>query len=230
MGIITSESFDGVTVPALPSGWVASADISTQASVSNSSPNALQNTVDSTTKFAYYDGADDGNGGDAQASFVLIPVTIGTVVRAAYSLVRMTAPSTTVAGMTSYFTFVNTVSGLVTLGKFVSGSITNFSSITSGAIAGLAFNIRPYCIAIGTTITARIQRLSDGNWLDSAGVWQPTVQDHIAHTDASISGVGKAGIGMQRGDSSDLHFIDDFVFETAPVVTATRRRASASFI
>jgi len=47
--------------------------------------------------------------------------------------------------------------------------------------------------AVGTTITGRVQRLSDNQYLTSAGAWQAGAVDCITVTDANVTAAGRAG-------------------------------------
>lgn len=233
MGVIIAENFDVLTPPAMPTGWLSSAGISSQASAGtfNTSPNALRNTVDATMQIAYYNTSNDGNGGDAQTSFNVIPVSQNNVYCVAYALARMTVPATTQAGLTSYFFSVDTSTSYVDIGKIVAGTFTNFAFQTEVASFFVGYKFRMYLICIGTALTARVQRLSDRRWLANNATWHTAVQDYLTTTDASISGVGKGGVGMQRFNSSELHYVDDFKFETAPApVPAVRRVVSGSYL
>lgn len=233
MGVIVAENFDALTPPAMPTGWLSSAGISTQTGTGtfNTSPNALRNTVDATMQIAYYNTSNDGNGGDAQTSFNVIPVSQNNVYCVAYALARMTVPATTQAGLTSYFFSVDTSTSFVDLGKIVAGTFTNFVTKTEVASFFAGYKFRIFLICIGTALTARVQRLNDLKWLDNTAAWKVPVQDYLTTTDASLAGVGKGGVGMQRAGPTELHYVDDFKFETAPApVPAVRRVVSGGYL
>lgn len=230
MGVITSENFDGVTPPAFPANWVVGAGIETESGASYSGSQAVGNTVDSTTHVAYYD-MDDGNGGDAQVSAVLVPTIAGiggSNLRVAWLLVRMTGAGTNINTLTGLFLFVNTVTGFIEVGKAASG-FTNYNSATLSQLAGLAIPIKLYLTSVGSSLTARVQRMSDLKWLNVSNAWQSASVVLLAGTIGGLSGAGRAGIAMQRSNSGNLHYFDDFVFETAPV-PARRRQGGVTYI
>lgn len=230
MSTILAENFDGVTAPALPSGWVMAAGYQTETSSFVSSPNGLANVTNNNFGTAYYNTVTDGNGGDAQASAWFhwsasggggaSPVVLCRITSVSAGL--FTAPLTCYAAIADFG-----VSGF-TLNKVVNGVVTQL-----GASLSFAFSVGEkyllYCRCVGTTIILRCQRASDGKWCDSSGVFQTGIQDAITRTDSAVSGAGKAGLVIFRQVGGTTIYADDFLWETVGSPN-TRRRASSSFI
>ena len=230
MAIVKAESWDGVTAPAIPSGWSTVAAWGTETSVFASAANGVQNTNTAVTTVAFWNTNNDGNGGDAMTSATFLFSGAGTNI-ACYVFCRMTTASTLQSGITSYVSqlhFAGAGGPAVFLRKLVGGTPTLLGTIGSLTLS-LTDSYVLYCRTVGTTIILRVKRVSDGKWLNSSGSFVTGQQDAITVTDSSISGVGKSGISMQRGTGADFVYSDDFLFET--VVTAVaRRRCGATFL
>jgi len=66
----------------------------------------------------------------------------------------------------------------------------------------------------GTTIRGKLQRQSDGLWLNASGSFVSGETTFASVTDSDVSGQGYVGIRTYRFVSGDLHSFDDFTAET----------------
>lgn len=228
MATIKSENFDGVPAPAIPSGWVADTNIVTETTSFQSSPNGVT-SGNTTANTMFWDTNDDGNGGAAQAS-AWLHYGGSTSAVILYVFCRMTSVPTSLggsvhfSGMTSYGVRINPSGNNLNVVKVVAGTVSNIGATRSHTFsAGDKFIA--YCRCVGSSIILRLQRTSDGKWLDSSDTWQSTVQDTITASDTSVTGAGKSGLGFVRGAvPGDVIYADDFLFETI----ITRRRGTGS--
>jgi hypothetical protein len=97
-------------------------------------------------------------------------------------------------------------SGQIRLYKYVSTALTQLGS-------GVTFTWEACTISItvtGTTIAARVQRTSNGDYLTSGGSWSATPQDAVSTTDSAITDAGKAGFWHCTNSAAN----------TTPVVTS----------
>lgn len=232
MAVIKSENFDGVTAPAIPAGWTVAAGYQTETTAFASSPNGLANT-NANTNIAYWNTNDDGNGGDAQASAAFLCTGFSGTGVACYVFCRMATASTLQSGITSYVSQLHFSGGAgqVFLRRLNGGVATSMGTI-AGITVSTSDTYRVYCITVGTSIILRVQRASDGKWLDNTGAWQTGQQDAISVTSSgagSISGAGKAGVAMFRNNIvTDFVYSDDFLFENT--IVTTRRRCSSTLL
>lgn len=216
MGIIKSENWDGVTAPAIPSGWTATANIVTTTGANYSSPNSV-NTNTTGSNQDIYTNANDGNGGDAQAfvTFQYNSIATGPQI---YVICRMTVPSNFNTGIgfqmsqnSGFRPFIRAGGANKTIGSFVAPSGWGPSSAW--------FQMGVICV--GTSVQCQVIRLSDGKYCDSSGVWQTAVSYTHSFTDTNVSGAGSAGLRFffGAGDTNAI-YADDFLFQTAPVSSA----------
>lgn len=230
MAVIKSENWDGVTAPAIPTGWSTVAAWGTESTFFASSPNAIQNTNTAVNTVAFWNTNNDGNGGDAMSSATFLFSGVGTNI-ACYTFCRMTTASTLQTGVTSYVSqlhFSGAGGPAVFLRKLVGGTATLLATIGSLTLS-LADSYILYCRTVGTSIILRLKRVSDSKWLNSSGTFVTGQQDAISVTDSSITGVGKSGISMQRGAGADFVYCDDFLYESI-ITAAARRRCSSTFL
>jgi len=234
MSTITSEPFDSVTAPAFPSGWIFDSNVVTETTSFNSSPNGIRTSASNSEDVAYFNTTDGNNGYAKASAWFGLGASVGGLSGRVFC--RMTVPPTNagghyhLAGMTSYGAIVDFSSGIARLFRVAAGTVTNLGTSVSTGLATPGDACLLYCITDGSTITMRLQRMSDSKWLDSAGTYQVGVQDARVVTNTVITGAGFAGISMfQQNAANDKIYADDFLFETVPQ-PVTRRRCSSTFL
>lgn len=113
-----------------------------------------------------------------------------------------------------------------------SGGTQIGSKLGGGAFAG-GQTYRLTVGAAGSTITARCQRLSDGNWLTSGGTWQASQTNFHSSVDATYSAAGSAGLWIQgrengsAGVSVDRFFAGDGVTASLSVAPSSGETGTA---
>lgn len=181
--VYVSENFDGVTVPALPTGWSASggsgASIATESGISYSGAQALEfSTLGSNWAIAGKYGAVDSNYGNntAECKFYAASVS-GSIQTIGIALRCVQAPSGSTLPGSAYVFYGSMISG----GAWViaetnsSGTLSTVKSVTvSGAFAATTwYRIVPFIQeALDTSVYLTgfgIQRMSDGAWLYPSG-------------------------------------------------------------
>ncbi len=230
---VHTESFGGVTPPALPSDWTwdSSANWKTTASPpsgSISASNALTTAVIIGGAYAGWNTL-DGHGGNVtvSASFSSQSITSGSgAFVQGWVLARWSSPGAT-SGFSAYtaklvFYDGATAAPAVRLTKFISGSETVLGTLalSSGAIANNHwYNIALSCY--GSTLFVVVKRLTDGNYLQPDGTWGSTLAQALSATDGSITGQGYAGIvlGDNGGGGAGDVYADDFSISTLPTMT-----------
>lgn len=232
MATIHTDNFDGVTAPALPSGWICGAApgsvYQTETAAFNSAPNGVKNQYLSNNTLMYWNTDDDGNGGDAQASAWFRVGAIGASGLEAYVLCRLTTAAINFTGCTGYVASLDFGTGAVRLARCSGGGLTNLQTVTV-SLSSAPESYLLFCRCVGTNIIARVQRLSDSKWLDSAGVWQTGAHDCINLVNAAVSGAGKSGVALFLDDAGSSLVLDDFVFETVPSSGARTQTQAAFF-
>lgn len=205
-----SQNYDGVTPPALPSGWQAHASYDTSAAQSRSAPNSLHAaSAGGSLKCANFNMPDD-NGGDARSQAAGRVDSGGAGAQWGVFL-RATNPQSQ-NNETFYWARIKYDVGL-TLFKRVSGTNTQLgSAVGSGATFTKATWYRLLLRADDTELTVQVQRLSDNYWLDSAGNWQAAEQTAISLSDTAISGAGGGGGAYFLAGAGDAYW-DDFLLE-----------------
>lgn len=108
---------------------------------------------------------------------------------------------TTGATNTGYFFIFFKVVGELRLYKYVAGTLTQIGTgVTFAPVNGATyrFTIDP----VGTAIAGRLQRLSDSNWINSAGAFGASQVNCASVTDSSITAAGKAGFWYSSDTTS----------------------------
>lgn len=98
-------------------------------------------------------------------------------------------------------------SGTIVLSKYVSGALTNLGSVSYTLTLGTFYvELR----MLGSTLEVFVQRLSNGNWINSSGTEVGSKVACISVTDGSITAEGFAGI-VSRSVAYDFdNFLVDF--------------------
>jgi hypothetical protein len=205
---IATQNWDSVTAPALPSGWnFSTASLVTTSSLSGgltptSSPNVLELAAFGTSaaQLATF-ATTDGNSGNVtvQANFAVhdgssVTSTVGLFARS--SSATPSLPSSSL-----YLATIDFANGNVTLAAYVSGLPTTLKSIATTAPGYDAwYQLTLSCAQ--TAISVAVQRLSDSDWLNSTGTFQPAAASAINVSDSSISGSGYSGLSLAAKTST----------------------------
>ena len=218
----SAQNWDGVTPPALPSGWTAFANTGTSywktaASNSRSSPNALVfgtagviTMASNTTAEASPNCYAQAYGGATTAS-----------ASSEYSNVFVRGSGTTYATFNGYVGRLNFNSGSPSISKYVNGTETVLASGTAGTVSVNAF-YRVRLIAYGTSLLLQIQRDSDGLYLNSSGTFVADASAStfcVTTTDSTFTAAGYAGVETYFVPSSGSVYSDDFSRGTVTIPT-----------
>ena len=229
---IATQNFDGVTAPALPSGWTFDARMQTSTSYSTSSPNALElvATTSATYGFATFNTL-DGNWGNVvvQCNLLYDPLPGLTGDAIAGVVARASATPIVTTSGSFYLAVLDFVGAQVRLYSYVSGTATAIATLNvSGGFTATAW----YALSMalnGSQITVSVQRLSDGFWINGSGVWSASVAGAIAVTDSSIPAAsGYSGIAFQSNQVAQNPYADDWSL-TAIATTCRPNPSSPGF-
>jgi len=219
MSIITSQNWDGVTPPAIPSGWTVSAGLVTTSSGQTSPPNSLGSsspTFSGTTAAMW--GTLDSNSGNVAVQSSLYLGADGSANR--WGLFAR-ADKTPLSGSSMFYALwlANLASPS---SPTLSISLTDhgIESALNGATVPIGGPITggwytAFLVISGSTLTGSLQRQSDGAWLTSNGTWGTSQANAISVLDSSLSGSGYAGV-LLNGTLAGTMYSDDFVLSTAP--------------
>lgn len=222
---IKSENWDGVTAPALPTGWssnFANSGLVTDSLVSFSAPNSLLYTPggSNATQVLIWQTADSSNG-SVQVSALFESDSNPSQQANMFLVARWQPAQTTIASSsTAYFaeiilngggnTGCSIISQVSGSGSFVAGP-----SFPSAFTGGIWYYMQLICQ--GTSIQLRIQRQDNDQWLNASGIWvtDATGQTFVfTITDSTITGAGYAGVGFfSPGSNGTLQRTDNFLFE-----------------
>lgn len=217
-----TQNFDGVTAPALPSGWVydTAAQWSTTATGAQSAPNAITNSVvgGSAAHTAFY-GTPDASGNDTWAGTWYY--TGGSAQE--FDVIGRST-SSTFAGANCYRAIISIGGGVgVELARVASGTTT---IITNGGTAqyaaafssGIHYNMALTCS--GSTISIAIKRLSDNLYLQPGGTWGAGVASVYSVTDSGVPAASSyGGVGLYNA-SATAGYWDDFTVGALVVALA----------
>ena len=209
--LAASETFDGVTAPALPSTLTASDPTywATSATTSFSSPNAL---VHAGTSAAYtiptiYLNAQDASSGQVNVDYyVRFEATNTATQSSAMAFFDCTANPGNWSTMTAYRIEIDRSAGVQTLRLSNSAAGTD-TKIGEAGYQVWADNIWYHVFATrsGSSLTVKVQRQSDGAWLNTAAFVADASGNTtaIAVTDASPitvpAGGGWSGLAFYSG-------------------------------
>ena len=219
-----TQNWDSVTAPsaAFP-GWVLDPAITTTttpyATTPFSSPNVLTCSTTGAWKYATYQTA-DGNNGDVTVTgtfaqdehFFPTPPYTGFWGWAVFAR----GSSSTLSGTTTQYegriTFDSQVAAIYADVGGVQTELgwTSFQ-ITRGIMHQMSLQVVGHSPA---SLQLSVQRMSDGFWLDSVGLWFATPAVAVSTTDSSITGSGYAGLGLYT--NSGAVFADDFILANYP--------------
>lgn len=88
--------------------------------------------------------------------------------------------------------------------KNIGNTLTNLFSvaISGGVVAGETYTLT--LTGNGTTITGKLQRASDSNYLSTSGAWQSAVTNYKSLTDNSVTAMGFAGVWVAASSTSGI--------------------------
>jgi hypothetical protein len=219
---ILAENFDGVTAPALPSGWTFGAGYATTASPSGgitptSSPNVLTLPATGTGNHIYsFCNTADGNSGN-----ITIQVNVngtGSGHQAWGLLARSSTHSSPPIGVTCYWLVYDATNADLTFHKLISGSASVVGSPLSLSGVSLPEWYQVAWTLTGSSLSVTVQDLGTGDWLNSSGFWQAGAATALSTTDSSVSGSGYFGVSAEAV-SGPVYFDDLLVTTGAGGVT-----------
>lgn len=224
MALIKLENFDGVTAPAVPSGWTFDASLVTTASflggvTPTSSPNTAAVIANAAlTNFFGTFGTIDSVAGfvsvqanfNCSAAFASTPAVFGLTARSSVNAVVQ-------ASSTFYWLKLTVAAaGQFQLLSVTAGTPTTLATVNSASLAAATWYQVLFTLN-GTMLQASCQRLTDSLWLRADGSFG-TQTAAINLTDSSISGAGYAGFSLEAKTISS--YCDDWSFNSlsAPAV------------
>ena len=199
--LAASETFDGVTAPALPSTLTTTnAGLwSTDATTSISSPNALVRTGNSASTIAdiYLTAQDAASGQVNMDYYVRFEATNTATQSSALAFFDCTASPGTWGNMTAYKIEIDRTFGRQTL------QLSNSAAGTETRLAEAGYQVwadniwyHVFATRSGNSLTVKVQRQSDGTWLNASSTFVVDASGNttaIAVTDASPIAVPSGG-------------------------------------
>lgn len=228
MGLVYYENWDGVTAPAMPSGWGYSGAFSTTSSPSSftptSSPNVLQ--FASSGSNGNYVCARDTSDGLSVNSTVSVQANLG-VFAATGQPVRWGiwcygTYATSYGSLTCYFGWLDWHSNEVGISAIVNGTETVLTSVTW--TAGTVWYQPILTVSNNPLVGAQslsIQRLSDSKYLTASNTWQTAYTTVVTSSDKSISDTGYAGLYAEQFGSGFTAYCDDWYFNVPSFAVRT---------
>jgi hypothetical protein len=215
-----SQNFEGISPPAVPSGWTFGTGMATAGSNPINSNNGVEYaTRDGSAAGCFY-GTLDGNGGDAQITATMRSTAVANTTQALLTI-RGTIDNIPFSSATHYEARLSfgAASGEVQMFRRVAGSATQLGThLGAGTLLVADTNYRATLRADGPCITLWIQRLSDSLWLSAAGNWQTSQVPCRTEIDNTIAAQGYAGFGAVLGAASTATlYYDDILIETLDV-------------
>jgi hypothetical protein len=191
------ENWDGVTAPALPSGWTTQSGSGIVTATGSgpvvpiSSPNMIEAPGPTFSPNTITWGTQDGVGGNVQVTGT--GLFNGGVNNASFAIFARSNASTTLYSSSTFYEAAFSGSGdEIAVSKYVSGTGTFLFGVSAATISSNTWYQLVFTLN-GTTISLSAQRLSDSYWLNGVGVWQPAMVTAISFSDSSITGQGYAG-------------------------------------
>jgi hypothetical protein len=237
---IKTELWDGVTAPAIPSGWNVDANFSTSSGFTPvSSPNVLLLASGATTATNFYAtwGTADGNSGYVTVSgYVQFGVgnkeRLGVTARGSASTLNNSSTSFYACYLSLNPNFP-ALNSLVQIVKIVNGTETSLvagttvlgSRFTTGAWYQVIFSLN------GPTLSCQVVRVSDGFYLQTSNAFGAGAATYLTVTDATIGGSGYAGYFANQGTATSNLIADDWQLDSIVVpyrFTVRRRIAGAA--
>jgi hypothetical protein len=224
-----SENWDGVTAPALPGGWHADPGFQTSNALFRSSPNSLRFFAPGNASFLYWTGTTDNFGGNARLTADVL--FTGVRVQANWELLLRYNPATQSAYVLNLEPPGSVYDG-ITLFKVVNGAYTQLGTTVGAGQLALNAWYTAQLVAFNNTLTAYVQRVSDGYWYNGFSGWGPAKVVAAQATDGSLTGAGFAGLEAEMSANENNPFYsDNFLFEDlspdAGILLKRRRRPAS---
>jgi hypothetical protein len=221
-----------ITPPALPA--VSQVVFGTFATSNDGSLSRLEATTANASNFVAFDAGSSGN--TSTYSFtVFFANTSNPTTSYFYPAIFLQADKSEYQIVLSRGT--GELRGALFIQKYVGGSIEASTILGSPVgVSGTTFTQnQKYQVSIGITGSAStswtfavsVQRLGDGMWLTSLGVWSGTPQVALTVSDSSalISGLGRIGLNVYSSAATDA-YLYDFEFDNQNVYQFNRNGSS----
>ena len=207
---ITAQNFDAVTAPALPTGWTYDTGYDTSTTVFTSTPNSLRATG-TTAQICAYFNTQDANSGNVQTTAT---VSVSGTLSFAKVLCRGTVAPVGTTG-TYYAASFKPNTGF-RLFRCVAGVTAQVgSTIGTSATFALSTQYIMQIVANAGAQSGNVQRVSDGFWLNTSGVWQSGFVTAVTGADTLIPAAnGYGGVAVTQGSTTDKAYFDNFLFES----------------
>ena len=207
---ITAQNFDAVTAPALPTGWTYDTGYDTSTTVFTSTPNSLRATG-TTAQICAYFNTQDTNSGNVQTTAT---VSVSGTLSLAKVLCRGTVAPVGTTG-TYYAASIKTNTGF-RMFRCVAGVTAQVgSTIGTSATFALSTQYVMQIVANAGAQSGNVQRVSDGLWLNTSGVWQSGFVTAVTGADTLIPAAnGYGGVAVTQGSTTDKTYFDNFLFES----------------
>jgi hypothetical protein len=221
---IWSENFDGLTPPALPSGWTFVGTWVTTSSEFVSSPNSLTSAGSfGPSVLAAFNNTLDGVSGNVSLTGAMNTSSISDTFDEMGIIIRSSSEAW--VGSTAYAAALNCGTGEspygVVLYSRVSGTNATIGFVTP--TGGNTFIANEWYFitltAAGSTISVTVQRTSDSKYLNSSATWQSGITSCISVTDTTVTGQGYAGV-FQYSSAGPNFYFDNLVLSAASTATA----------
>jgi hypothetical protein len=227
MSVIKAENWDGVTAPAVPTGWNVSANLATATGTVISAPNALAlaSGAGAADNYATWGTADTSSGNVSVYALFYFTTLVGggpgfgnrcgVAARGSTSSLNSSATTQYVGWLTT--DTASASKGQLSISKFTSG--TEFGLSAGVSLAG-ANNVQAatwYLVRLdlnGSSLILSCQRQTDGYWCNSSGVFAAAAAAAVSITDTSITGSGYAGLAMNQGAVSQGLYSDNWELDT----------------
>lgn len=221
MPLSYTQSFDGVTAPAVPSGWNVDATYTTSTSASVSSPNSLKSPDNTSVfKWATYGTSDDTNGSEISLSAWVQLSSSGVSGTFDFGLTyRCNGSTMNNTSTRCYAILVITnplqVTSILRLVSINNGTPTTVSSLTvNEQVCGNGW----YKLFANITANSHVFRLqrNDGNWLDSSGNFNAALSNAISVSDSTYATGNYYGFVTLAPSLLSTAYYDDFSISTTP--------------
>lgn len=222
MALIHSENWDGASPPSLPSGWNTSGTgWATTVAANGVTPTSAANMATfpggaSGPWFLTW-GTADGVSGDVIIQCNLNMFSAGNP--GVSGIFARGSASTVTSGSSYYSFYINWNTGELFLDAVVAGSTTSLANLTP--IGGIVDWLQPTFTLNGSALSVTVQRLSDGHWLTSGGVFQSGTATVFSVTNTAISGSGYHGLYAGVAGGSYNAYWDDWSLSSFSIPSAT---------
>ncbi len=213
MEVITSQNWDGVSPPALPSGWtydvgLATVTLSGTGVTPVSSPNFLGSGDSGNWVTATYDTPDSSGGNVLVSAAFVATSTISPAGASAALFARSGA----------YGVIMRLSTGSIAIARDVTTSPVELVSLSTTFAGQTWYLVQFTCI--GPILSVSVQGLTDSLWLQSDGSWGSVPAICLTTSNSAVSGSGTAGI-MLYNDNNGYEgttiadaFSDNFEFDS----------------